>query len=46
MKPHTTVVPIGINYQADIPDIMSANTYLYRNMDKINRIKTLKVHDT
>lgn len=45
LKLHTTVVPIGTNFQADLPDIMAANTYLYRNQDAIRRLRSLKIHD-
>lgn len=45
LKLHTTVVPIGTIYQADIPDIMNSNSYLNRNRNSINRLKALKVHD-
>lgn len=45
LKLHTTVVPIGTIYQADIPDIMSSTSYLNRNRNSINRLKALKVHD-
>lgn len=45
LKIHSTYVPIGTNFQTDIPDIMGARSYLYRKQDAIDRIKSLKVHD-
>lgn len=45
LKLHSTIVPIGTIYQADIPEIISSNTYLNRNRKSINRLRALKVHD-
>lgn len=42
---HSLVVPIGTNFQADIPDICSAKSYLYRNSNSFKRVKSLKMHD-
>jgi hypothetical protein len=45
MKSHSIYVPIGTNFQAEIPDIMNSAGYLYHNQHKIARVRKLKLHE-
>jgi len=45
MNDYATVVPIGEKYQALIPSIMSSNKYLKSCQDKMQSIKSRKIHD-
>jgi hypothetical protein len=47
LKLHTTFVPIGTNFQTDIPEIISASKFLSsaHNENAVRRLKALKVHD-
>ena len=42
---HHTLVPIGANFQVNVPPIMDYMSYKYKSTEAMKTLKILKLHD-
>jgi hypothetical protein len=45
MHQHSNIIPIGTNYQAQIPQILPEEHYKIKSRDMIKRLYIMKIND-